>query len=335
MKERDYLWDNIKALLIFFVVAGHALEMTTLRTDLSLFMDNFIYSFHMPAFMFVSGFFLKKYCVDGKVRAQKAAVIFAYYIIFQLLFILLRLAVGLTIDNFELFNPSRGLWYLMALFFYYLITPIIEKLPPWFVLPLFVVLALLIANDTNASAYFSILRIATFAPYFAAGYYLSAEAVKKLRSLKAYIKYPAALVCACASVFIWQFNCVKPWLKLFFGKINNENIGLDFGEATLLRLECYATAFLMIAALLLAMPSKKTIFSKIGQNSLPIFIFHMALVIAIFDSGLLIIKVNSDWIFALEMLASAAVTVLFSLDIFQYPFKWIQMGVNRLYGIKQ
>ena len=268
-------------------------------------------------------------------RAVKAAYIFAYYIIFQLLFILLRLAVGLTIRKVVLFLPSRGLWYLIALFFYYLITPLIEKLPAWFVIPMFTALALIIANDDSAWVYFSILRIATFAPYFAAGFYLSSDAVKKLRALKAYVRYPAALVCVCASVSIWLFNLDHPWLRLFYGKVNNVRLKFSFGEATLLRLEIYVAAFLMIAALLLSMPNKKTIFSKIGQNSISVYVFHLALTFIVFDSKLLKINVNSNWIFILEMLASAAVTVLLSLSIFQYPFKWIQNGVDKLYTLQK
>ena len=83
IKERDYLWDNIKALLIFFVVAGHVLEMNPVKCEFALGVDAFIYSFHMPAFVFASGFFSKNISVDGKVRAEKAGTIFAYYIIFQ------------------------------------------------------------------------------------------------------------------------------------------------------------------------------------------------------------------------------------------------------------
>ncbi|MBR1731122.1 MAG: hypothetical protein IJ725_01645, partial [Ruminococcus sp.] len=95
MKERDYLWDNIKALLIFFVVAGHVLEMNPLHTDLAVNIDLFIYSFHMPAFVFASGFFAKRYCTDGKVRAEKAGTVLAYYIVFQLLFMLIRFIFGI------------------------------------------------------------------------------------------------------------------------------------------------------------------------------------------------------------------------------------------------
>ena len=95
IKERDYLWDNIKALLIFFVVAGHVLEMNPVRCEFAMGVDAFIYSFHMPAFVFASGFFSKRYCVDGKVRAEKAFTIFAYYIIFQGLLMILRAVFGI------------------------------------------------------------------------------------------------------------------------------------------------------------------------------------------------------------------------------------------------
>ena len=121
MKERDYLWDNIKALLIFFVVAGHFLEMNTLYTDLARNIDSFIYSFHMPAFVFVSGFFAKRYCINGRVRAEKAGTVLAYYIIFQMFFMLVRFIFSIKSEKMSLFSPSSGLWYLLALFYYYLL----------------------------------------------------------------------------------------------------------------------------------------------------------------------------------------------------------------------
>lgn len=338
LKQRDYFWDNIKALLIFFVVAGHCLEMSSLHTKLSVGADTLIYSFHMPAFMFVSGFFLKRYCTDGKVRAQKAAVIFAYYIIAQLLFVLLRTLVGIPFKRLTLFTPCRGLWYLLALFFFYLLIPIIEKLPAWFVIPFSIGLALIVANDREAKTYFTILRAFSFAPYCFAGYYLSGNAIKKLRSLKAYIRFPAAIVCAAVSVSLWFFDRDHPWNKMFYAKMNNPTLkikeNMDAGVATMLRLEVYLMAFLMIAALLLVIPSKKTIFSKIGQNSLQIYILHMAVIVLVRDSGLWQIDINRDWIFAVLMLGAAAVTYILSLGIFSYPFKWIQTGVEKLYSIK-
>ena len=63
MKQRNSLIDSIKFVLIFFVVLGHALE---LNRDIALNMKaySFIYSFHMPAFIMLSGYFAKE-CLGG------------------------------------------------------------------------------------------------------------------------------------------------------------------------------------------------------------------------------------------------------------------------------
>ena len=335
IKERDYLWDNIKALLIFFVVAGHVLEMNPVTCEFAMGADAFIYSFHMPAFIFASGYFSKNYSVDGKVRAEKAGTIFAYYIIFQGLMMILRAVFGIFPENLSMFNPCSGLWYLLALFGYYLITPIIEKLPAWLVIPASVLLALFIANDGAAGHYFTIMRAFTFAPYYFLGYYLSGNVIKKMRSLKAYIRYPLAAVCIAGSICSWALTPWISWMKLFFGKVNNVSLKTDFIDVSLCRLWAYGIALLMIAALILAMPDKKGIVAKVGQNSLQVYLLHMIIVLLLFVSDWVIIPIDTDLVFWLCMLGALATTIILSLWFFGYPFKWIQKGVHKLYSIKK
>ena len=58
---RIYKYDNVKALLILLVVIGH---MTTDYVSDSHAIRNmtlWIYSFHMPAFIFISGLVHKRY----------------------------------------------------------------------------------------------------------------------------------------------------------------------------------------------------------------------------------------------------------------------------------
>ena len=51
--ERNYRIDNIRFILIFLVVFGHLLGiMTGSKADL---LYRFIYSFHMPVFIFITG----------------------------------------------------------------------------------------------------------------------------------------------------------------------------------------------------------------------------------------------------------------------------------------
>lgn len=64
VKERSLLFDNIKTVLIILVVLGHALEEISLEHEYGI-IRACIYSFHMPAFIFISGYF------SGGVGTQK------------------------------------------------------------------------------------------------------------------------------------------------------------------------------------------------------------------------------------------------------------------------
>lgn len=324
----------MKALLIYFVVSAHALGVCELNKGIAKATDMFIYSFHMAAFIFVSGFFAKRYCADGKVRPEKAATLFAYYAVFQILFMGIRYIMHIKVSTISFFNPCRGLWYLLALFFLYLLTPIVEKLPAWFVISASIVFAMLVANDEKASQYMTIMRFSAFAPFYFIGYYLSGDFVKKVRSIKLYFRIPLGLFCFAASVSIWIFKMDYAWKKLFYGKNNNIKLHMGFFEGTYLRLVVFAVALLMIATLVLLIPDKKSIIAKIGQNSLQIFVLHMILKITLFDSNLLHFNIDSNLKFILLMLISLAITVILSLKIFTYPFIWIQMGVKKLYSLK-
>lgn len=59
VSKRLYKWDNLKALLIFLVVVGHLIDRANQKSDLLMKINYWIYMFHMPAFIFVSGLFSK------------------------------------------------------------------------------------------------------------------------------------------------------------------------------------------------------------------------------------------------------------------------------------
>lgn len=54
-------FDNLKFLLIFLVVFGHVLTIVSEHSRAANALINFIYLFHMPAFVFVSGMLAKRY----------------------------------------------------------------------------------------------------------------------------------------------------------------------------------------------------------------------------------------------------------------------------------
>lgn len=58
-QNRNYLIDNSKGLLIFLVVLGHSLEFIRKDYEVARLLYVFIYEFHMPVFVFISGYLSK------------------------------------------------------------------------------------------------------------------------------------------------------------------------------------------------------------------------------------------------------------------------------------
>ena len=59
-KTRDYHVDNIKGVLIILVVCGHLLSyLQDMNSTFAIGVRTFIYFFHMPGFIFMSGYLAK------------------------------------------------------------------------------------------------------------------------------------------------------------------------------------------------------------------------------------------------------------------------------------
>jgi fucose 4-O-acetylase-like acetyltransferase len=292
-----------------------------------------IYTFHMPAFVFISGFWAKRYCKNGQVRGEKVAILATYYLIFQVvLFFLCRCFKGEE-AVFSLFIPRVGLWYLLSIIAYYLFVPIVEKLPPYIVIPIFVALGLFIGIEQSSDTFFSINRTFVFAPFFFAGYYLSSNAVEKMKKLKLRFLYGAVAIAL--SIVMWNIEDMKLKSSVFYGKDNYTDLELQYGDGVFQRFYGYIIALLMIVGILFIMPKCKTFFSYIGRNSLQIYLLHLLIIDVFFSNreyfSFIVIESNLDTLIAI--LVGTAITLLLSIHIFGYPFKWIRKGVLALYSI--
>ena len=57
MKKRAYCFDNLKCILIFLAVLGHLLTLSPEWGGWNDAIYRLIYSFHMPVFLFITGWF--------------------------------------------------------------------------------------------------------------------------------------------------------------------------------------------------------------------------------------------------------------------------------------
>ena len=66
MKTRIYKYDNVKAFLIFLVVIGHMTTDYVSDSHMVRWITLWIYCFHMPAFIFISGLVHKQYITEER-----------------------------------------------------------------------------------------------------------------------------------------------------------------------------------------------------------------------------------------------------------------------------
>jgi hypothetical protein len=119
--KRDYSLDAIKAFAIYLVVLGHIIQATVINFDEN-YIFKLIYSFHMPLFIFISGYV--SYHEGGvysgflKRRFISLMVPFFVWLTFStLLNYSMRNEDILSSLQKGILYPDNGLWYLWVLFF--------------------------------------------------------------------------------------------------------------------------------------------------------------------------------------------------------------------------
>ena len=114
MNHRLHYIDNLKGVLILLVVLGHCIQCTDLDFDHNA-VFRYIYSFHMPLFMCVSGFVSYK----PDIKWQTVQKRFRQLIIPFLAWVAVSCCVHLdpTLFLAKVVHPDSGLWFLWTLFF--------------------------------------------------------------------------------------------------------------------------------------------------------------------------------------------------------------------------
>ncbi|WP_347005694.1 acyltransferase family protein [Enterococcus avium] len=273
MRSRDNQIDNIKGLLIFLVVFGHMLLVTS-KQDNSLL--TLIYSFHMPAFIFLNGFFSKK-------ADMKRVVLYgSLFLVFQIMYIIVAKVANypwLPSSNI-FFIPVFHIWYLLSLSCWYFISVMINKfsINRRIILIVSILTALLI-RYTNLSIdgnFLSYLRTIVFAPFFIIGFYVTKDDLSKLRNTAKRSRVPFLLILfLLLGLNYWYFAPRSGvWMKLFYGYVNFSSLNQNAFIFLIKEIVQYCIAGMFIILLLVLVTKRKGLLNYLGKHTLYIFIFH-------------------------------------------------------------
>ncbi len=268
IKKRDYLFDNYKALLIFLVVLGHFTDLCAKNNDFLYTLKWLISAFHMPAFIFVSGYFSKKDAPVSKLIEKLLIPYFVYECIYYLLYVyVLNKPTGLYLHL-----PKFSLWYILALFFWRLITPYVKKVPHHMILA--IAAGLLIGCSGIKDNLFSIPRILVFYPYFLAGIHFDREILTRHRENPKYRKIAFGFLTAFILFLILDPIHKTGSVKAFYGRYNYDFLGLTPLQGIAIRMLVYLVGFGLTYAVALLMTEKELKISYLGIRTMPIYLFH-------------------------------------------------------------
>lgn len=310
-KTRNHYWDNIKGILMLLTVFAHVLYQLQGRSNLIENTVDYIYMFHMPAFVFVSGFFGKS--EHGRSKESILKLVFLYIIFNSLMCFMF----GYT----SLLMPVYSYWYLLALIVWRLTAHHIAKFKE--LRSILLVLYLFIGFFPSIDNTLSAARILCFLPYYMAGYTLSKEKSAELEKKSYSKRLPVGIGCIAAAAVIAFFSYdyfmyTDDALQMFPYSDPIDAVG---------RIVLLIISFLMIFSLRYLSVNKEIPFlTKIGRNSIWIFILHRPFTLWISSY---IEKKNIGFIFSAAIISSIVICVVFSSSIVaKYMSKFSEYGVR-------
>lgn len=286
---RDYWFDNAKALLIFLVVIGHLAEILINRVDFPGGTPNWlwttyrgIYSFHMPVFLIISGRFSRKRIDHNDWVSVFNKLVIPYILAQTLMMFAYAFFNYASIASFSYLSPMFGLWYLLAIALYQLVTPWFSKIKGYFWIS---IILMFIFAFGKVAPFGIFMRFIMFYPFFLFGYLTS---TKKLDFCKRWW-FRIVSICAIIALIILvsQYSdCFKVSLltgkRVYWEAIKYWN--LTKPQYALFLFARYSLGFICYFLLLGICPSKKIFSTCLGTNSTYIYILHLFIIIGI--SGL-------------------------------------------------
>ncbi len=182
INNKRYFIDNIKVVLIFLVVFGHLIERYIETSNLLMSIYMFIYIFHIPLFIYISGYLSKNIYKSKKIFFKDLLI--PYVLLNIVWYILAYLYTGEV--NLPLIYPGWTLWFLLSLFFWRISLRYIIKIK--YILPISFILGILIGFIPNGSI-LSFSRTIVFLPFFLLGYYTDIEKVKYIFLMDLYCHF--------------------------------------------------------------------------------------------------------------------------------------------------
>lgn len=268
---RDERIDSLKFFLIVLVIVGHVVNDTLFRGDnICNITKTWIYSFHMPLFVFISGYFSRK--KDLKSFWFGSLKLFETLLFFQIIALILKVIIHAEFEKASLLIPWYHLWYLLCLIYWRLLLVIMPKKILNHALHVLIITIFLglFAGFLPFNKILSLQRFFAFMPFFFLGYYMRGKSL--------YVKSKYFRV-FCYFALIFSF-----FVPIFFAPLLGDlrqMLPYNNSNDLFCRLFMYCLSVPMATVFLNVCPSFKWSAMQ-GKHTLQYFIYHPFIMVFLF-----------------------------------------------------
>jgi fucose 4-O-acetylase-like acetyltransferase len=267
-RRRDPFFDNAKFMAILLVVAGHSIvDLRDVRLAHAFYL--FVYTFHMPVFIVITGYFSRDFTFTGGKARKLITNLGVPYVIFETAYSAYHWMVGRSALQISLLDPYYLTWFLMALFLWRLSTPVWQQIR----FPVFVAVVISMLSGMSALPNdLEMHRVFGLVPFYVLGLVLKPSHFQLLKRPEARILGSLTLVAAFAfTLFVADPHMTTEWV---YWRSGNADLHVGNLTGTAIRLGLMTGAAILVAAFLALVPAHRTWFTGLGGATLYAYLLH-------------------------------------------------------------
>ncbi|MFF7975569.1 acyltransferase family protein [Streptomyces sp. NPDC007905] len=273
-KQRDAFFDNAKFLAIVLVAMGHAWEPLKGDSRILEALYTVVYTFHMPAFIIISGFFSRGFDMRPDRLKRLITGVAVPYILFETAYPLFKRVVDHAPDqDISLLDPWYLTWFLVALFIWRLTTPM-WKLVRW-PLPLAIGIAMLASVTPSIGDDLDLQRVLQFLPYFVLGLCMKPEHFHLVRRRSVRI---ASVPVFAAALAVGWWAVPRMNTAWFYHRDSAQELGAPWWCGPVMVLAMLGCSLLLTACFFAWVPRRNMWFTALGAGTLYGYLLHGFLV---------------------------------------------------------
>lgn len=312
---RDDKIDRIKGILIFLVVFGH-LMVAALFVENQYMLDihYYIYAFHMPAFILISGYLSKRR------NGIKKLVITCLvpYVVCNSAFVCFAIVMGWDY-NINILLPTYSYWYILCIFFMRLAIHTVDK-HKW------VLILIILANffalyiPETIWRVLSIGRVFLLFPVFYIGFKVNAKHLQWINQNKRSVTVVGLMAIITETILLKSGRISVLWATHSYPK----NI-----ETLLFEWLYMFIALTICAVLYIWMPTSKVI-ERFGRNSMIVYLVHPFLVVVLGQTCRGLQITNGVKQFIITLLGTFLITYMLSLECIAHGYHKILKKIENI-----